>query len=34
MKPIKSIAIALVVFKPGSKTQQSVIVVDENVKTL
>lgn len=30
---LKSIAIALVVVRPGSKTQQTLLVVDEKVQT-
>lgn len=33
MTVLKSVAIALVVVKPGSKNQQTLLVVDENVKT-
>ena len=33
MTILKNVAIALVVVKPGSKNQQTLLVVDEKVKT-
>lgn len=34
MSELKSIAIALVVVKPGSKNQQVVLMIDERVKDI
>lgn len=34
MKEIKSIAIALVVIKPGSKNSQTMLIIDEKVKSI
>ena len=34
MNTIKQIAIALVVIKPGSKDQQTVLMIDEKVRSI
>ena len=34
MVTIQSIAIALIVLNPGSKDQQTALIVDENVKSI